>query len=130
MKTEILDRNSRICIYTAGGFSGGLMTEPVDITLDRVPDDCFQHAREIIEWMLSGKAPQEPLWETMSEEERLDFADKTEGDYQVLIGAHGTAFQNLTAIYNGKFLYPPPHVLELETILKKHARPTDLILKP
>lgn len=126
-----LNRNSRICIYAHGGFSGGSLIDPVDITLDRIPDDSFKAVKEIIDLMLSGHAPLEPDWGSMTFDEIDKYADKSSSCYRVKIGPPDAAFEDLSEIFNnGQYALAPPHILELETLLKEHARPQDLALKP
>ena len=106
-----------------------LGTQPVDITVDKIPDDAFKRTKQIIKLLTATE--DDKL--TPEEIEEIDqTANRPVGDfgYYVQAGNHGDTHDKLTYIFMGKFRGTPLIVTELETILKEHAAPEDLELKP
>lgn len=122
-----LDREDRIRVYVAGGFSGDLLKEPVDITIDKIPDEAFKRVRQIVK-LLTAKEEELTSEEIQERNQRQDSV----GDFghHVEVGNHNDAHDKLYLIFNGHFRPTPLIVAELETILKSHAKPEDLKLKP
>lgn len=122
-----IDRDDRVQVYESGGFTGGLMGTPVDVTLDQLPDDAFATAKQLLETL--GNAERGGRF---GQPVGLEAADDIVGDfgYTVNVGNHNDEAKKLSTIFCGKFMRQPKVVVELNALLKKHAKPADLRLKP
>jgi hypothetical protein len=122
-----IDRNDRVQVYMSGDFTGGLMNTPVDITLDKLPDDAFATAKQLLETL--GNAGRSPLGRILG----LEPAENSfVGDfgYSVRVGNKGDNSKSLCTIFQGSFVPQPKVVVELDKLLKAHAQKPDLVLKP
>lgn len=122
-----LDRDDRVRVYVAGGISGGLLLTPVDMTIEKIPDEAFERVQQIVKLLTAKK---EEL--TDKELEERSQKEDSAGDFghYVEVGNHDDAHNKLHCIFNGYFRPTPLIVAELESILKKHASLEDLKLKP
>ena len=122
-----LERNDRVRVYVAGGISGGLMGTPVDITLDKISDNQFNRAAQIVR-LLTTNENDLTSEEIAERNQQQDFV----GDFghHVEVGNHGDTYDKLLCAFNGHFRRTPLIVSELEEILKQNALPEDLTLKP
>ena len=114
-----LQRDSRIRLYREE--QGCLSGPPIDMDLGRVPDDEFEEIRALIsslrryEWSLGGEYLPQPKNHV----------------YRIEIGDKGSRAESLALIFNGTVMLKTPEaVTRLETILKNHAGPWDMTLKP
>lgn len=108
-----LKRDSRLRVYLAGGFSGGLVAPPAEVTLDRLSDRDFETVRDIVGKLQDRKA-------------RLEYADWL-GDfgYYVEAGDKDADPRKLTSIFNGgPFSRTPVIVEQLSRLLKKAQKPS------
>lgn len=113
-----VNRDSRVRLYRHGGFTGGLLGLPVDITLDKFSESEFSEIRSIIN---SLKCPV-----------NLEFSDIVESSgFTVEVGSKNASAQGLKTLYNkGSFSRTPLIIIELEKKLKNGALPEDFSLKP
>ena len=124
----LLERDDRLRVYVAGGFTGGVMGKPVDITVDNLPDDIFERAQQIIKLLTAAEEELNPE----EIEERNQTTGGLVGDFGHFVeaGNHNDEASELSTLFNGSWLPTPLIVSELETTLKAHATPQDLVLKP
>jgi len=121
-----LDRNDRVRVYFADDFAGVVTGEPVDITMDQVPNVDFIRARQIIKLLTA-------TYRELSREECAD-RSRWQGEfsrfgYHVEAGDYGCSNKDLVPIFAGSFMNTPVIVSELEGLLKRYASSADLVLK-
>lgn len=125
--TTRLNRDDRIRVYEAGGFMNSLMGTPVDITLNKIPDDAFKEVTQIIRLLTTSEdelTPEEVARKNQTRNFVGDF-----GHY-IAVGNHDDQQNKLRPIFMGHYQPTPLIVTELEATLKEHATPEDLKLKP
>jgi len=110
MDQPILQRDSRILVYKAGGFAGGVMGGVADITLDAVADEDFSRIAEIVNLLQTQntKMLEKAGWVG-------DFG------YYVEIGDKGSSDESMKFIFQGgPFSQTPLIVEELDHILRTY----------
>lgn len=105
-----LKRDSRIKVYAAGGFSGGLIGDPVDVNLADVDDATFDTVQELVERLQGPKSGLK--------------MDTCVGDfgYYVELGDANAPDNSLRKAFNGgPFTNTPEIVFEIRDILKPYS---------
>ncbi len=122
-----LNRDDRISvtINTEEFFGLNIVdTTPVDITVDKIPDEAFERVQQIVRLLTTKR-------EELAEEE-IEEKYETGDDGSIVyvaVGNRSGSRDKLRTIFNGDYVPTLLIVGELEKILKEHATAEDLVLK-